>query len=98
MIRHVNISDAGAISDIYNYYIENTTITFEEILTSPQEIKNRITNIHGNFPWLVHEDAGQVLGYAYAAQWRARSAYRYSAETTIYLDRTAVGKRLGSRS
>ena len=96
MIRKVEIEDAEAITAIYNYYIENTIITFEEELVSVEEMATRIGSISSHYPYLVFEDNGMVVGYAYASRWKARSAYRFSAEVTIYLHHELKGKGVGS--
>ncbi|MDR0865871.1 MAG: GNAT family N-acetyltransferase [Candidatus Symbiothrix sp.] len=98
MFRNVEIADAARIAEIYNYYIENTIITFEEENTTPEEIAQRIVNIQKkNYPYIVYEENGQVVGYAYLNNWRSRSAYDITLETSIYLDIREVGKGLGSK-
>ena len=94
-IRNVEIRDAEAITAIYNYYIENTIITFEEEAITVEEMASRIKSISLQYPYLVYEENGKVVGYAYATQWKARSAYRFSAEDTIYLDHRETGKGFG---
>lgn len=85
MIRPATPTDGAAIAAIYNPYIRDTTITFEEELVSAEEIAGRITKVTADFPWLVWEEAGEVIGYAYAGTWRTRHAYRFAVETAIYL-------------
>ena len=96
-IRSITLNDAAAVCDIYNYYVRDTVITFEEEPVSIQEMKNRIRNITAGYPWVVLEESGEVLGYAYAAQFKARVSYRYSAEITIYLKKGQERKGLGTR-
>jgi phosphinothricin acetyltransferase len=97
MIRSAISTDAAAIARIYNYYVENTVVTFEEASISAQEIALRIREIQGDgLPWLVWEDRGNVLGYAYAGKWRSRCSYRYSLEATVYLDQQATARGLGT--
>jgi len=96
MVRKVKESDAEALCRIYNNYIAGTTITFEEISLHTDEMVSRIKNITQNYPWLVYEENGKVLGYTYASKWKERSAYRYSVETGIYLDSNYVGKGIGT--
>jgi phosphinothricin acetyltransferase len=97
MIRSATKDDANAIARIYNHYILNSVITFEEEAVSPTEMAGRIGKVQGaGLPYLVEERDGAVIGYAYAGRWHERSAYRYSVETTIYLDADHVGKRIGS--
>ena len=96
MIRTATNADAIKIAKIYNYFITNTFITFEEEPVSADEICTRISNsISASLPWLVLEDNGEVIGYAYATQWRARPAYKHSVETTVYLSKNYSGKGLG---
>ena len=96
-IRNVRKSDAEAIAGIYNYYIKNTIITFEEEEVDVSELENRIAEITKNHPWIVYEENGNVLGYAYASTWKARVSYRYSAESTVYLHPQALKRSIGSR-
>jgi L-amino acid N-acyltransferase YncA len=96
LIRAVAHSDAASIATIYNYYIEHTPITFEETPITVEEIVKRIEGLtEQQLPWLVIEAQGQVAGYAYASQFRPRSAYRFTVETTIYLAHQQQGKGLG---
>jgi phosphinothricin acetyltransferase len=98
-VRSASPADADALARIYNYYIENTVITFEEEPVSSQAMAARVAEVQTlSLPWLVAEVENRVVGYAYAGKWKVRSAYRYSVETTIYLEhgheRRGVGKTL----
>ena len=97
MIRPATTRDAEAVARIYNHYIANTTITFEEqAITSPQ-MAERIGKVaSASLPWLVAERDDRVDGYAYATPWKERSAYRFSVEITVYLAPEAVGRGIGS--
>ncbi len=97
MIRDVNLKDAKAIADIYNYYIENTIITFEENKVSVDEMALRIKSHSSNLPWVAYEEDENIYGYAYASEWKSRCAYKYSVESSIYLDHTKSGKGLGTK-
>ena len=97
MIRFAVPKDAQAICSIYNYYVKNTVISFEEQPVSINEMEGRIRETIANYPWLVWEEAGIILGYAYANKYRNRSAYRYSAELSLYLKNGEEGKGLGTR-
>lgn len=97
MIRLVQESDAKAIVDIYNYYIEYTTITFEETIITAEEMLKRIQKIMPSGRFIVYESEGTVCGYAYASEWRTRVAYRNSLETTVYLNPESVGYGIGSQ-
>jgi L-amino acid N-acyltransferase YncA len=97
MIRNVKREDAKAIADIYNHYIKNTTITFEEEEITGSDIAERIKNvISDHLPWMVAEIEGEILGYTYATKWKLRSAYRYTVESVIYLAPDKVGHGVGS--
>lgn len=96
MIRKAIPDDAVKIAEIYNYYIQNTIITFEEEPVPAIEIKKRIAGITGQgLPWLVAEEGGKLIGYAYASKWKDRLAYRYSLETTIYMNHEFAGSGTG---
>jgi L-amino acid N-acyltransferase YncA len=96
MIRQVKDSDADSLCCIYNKYIVDTRITFEETPLHADEMVSRIKNITQNFPWLVYEENGKAVGYAYASTWKERAAYRHSVEIAIYIDSNFVGKGIGT--
>lgn len=96
-IRDVLTVDATEIAQIYNHYISHTIITFEEENVSGDVISARIEAARlSHLPWIVAEQEGNILGYAYASEWNGRSAYRYSKEVTVYVSPDHVGKGLGS--
>lgn len=97
MIRPVLTADAASICKIYNHYVLNTHINFEEEAVSIEDMEDRISTITQKHPWFVYEENGQVLGYAYASEWKSRCAYRYSVECTVYLEQGADGKGIGSK-
>jgi len=97
MIRPVKRQDAQTLADIYNHYVKNTVITFEEDCINNNEMIKRIEKITNlDLPWLVIEENDVLLGYAYATPWKARSAYRFSVEATVYLTPKEQGKGLGT--
>ncbi|MCF8358862.1 MAG: GNAT family N-acetyltransferase [Prolixibacteraceae bacterium] len=96
-IRKAKPDDACQIKDIYNFYIEKTIVTFEETKINEKEMAKRIKAISSEYPFLVKEDNNEIAGYAYATKWKERSAYRYSAEVTIYLHPEKTGKGLGTK-
>lgn len=97
MIRDVILSDADRIAEIYNYYIENTVITFEENTITGDDIRQRIEKIKSKgFPYIVYEKEGIVIGYAYLNNWRERSAYDITLETSVYLSHEAIGRGAGT--
>ncbi|MCL1937923.1 MAG: N-acetyltransferase family protein [Candidatus Azobacteroides sp.] len=97
MIREVKISDADRIAEIYNYYIEHTIITFEEKQVTAEEMRQRIKSIlEKNYPYIVYEERGLLTAYAYLNNWRLRSAYNRTLETSIYVDIEYSKKGQGS--
>lgn len=96
MIRNVHIKDASDITNIYNHYIKNTTITFEELELNSKEISNRIKSVTEFFPWIVYEEDGIVVGYAYVSSFKNRSAYKNSVESSIYIDHKSKGRGIGT--
>ncbi len=105
-VRPVRPDDAAAITAIYNAYVLDTVITFEVDTIDAQEMGRRVAKlVDAGLPWLVAEDAtlaadggadSAVLGYAYAAPFRDRTAYRHTLETTVYLHRDARARGLGT--
>jgi phosphinothricin acetyltransferase len=95
MIRSATIHDAFSICGIYNYYVNNTVITFEETPVSISEMEGRIRAVVSKYPWIVWEEEGEVLGYAYVNKWKDRAAYRHSAEDSIYVKNGAGGRGIG---
>lgn len=95
MIRTATVADAQAICDIYNPYIASTIITFEEVPVDATDMARRIDDIQARHLWLVAEEAGAIVGYAYAGPWRPRTAYRHAVETSVYLAPGAVRRGLG---
>jgi len=95
MIRNASIDDSAAISDIYNHYVLNTIVTFEEETVSPIQMVKRLLDVQSRHPWLVYELEGKVVGYAYANAWKPRSAYRHTVESSMYLDPEYTGRGIG---
>ena len=94
-VRAFTPADIPAICGIYNHYIANTVITFEESPVNIFEMQKRVETTSQLFPWLVYEENEKVLGYAYASKWKDRSAYKHTAEVTIYLHPEHCGKGIG---
>jgi L-amino acid N-acyltransferase YncA len=95
VIRLAAADDVPDIHAIYAPIVTATAISFEEIPPSTQEIAARIEHTLQSFPYLVAETNGQVIGFAYAGQHRARAAYRWSAEVTVYGAERARGHGVG---
>jgi L-amino acid N-acyltransferase YncA len=95
-IRDATARDAEAICAIYNPHIRGTIVSFEEIEVSISDMRERIAGVTQNFPWLVAEENGALLGYAYASFFTDRAAYRHSVFSTIYVDEKAQRKGVGT--
>ena len=96
-VRAVTPADAGAVAAIYNHYVLQTVVTFEEEPITAAEISLRIDEVRtGSLPWFVAERAGAMAGYAYGSRWRTRSAYRFSSEVTVYLAPEQGRRGIGS--
>jgi len=96
LIRPATAEDAEAIARIYSHYVLNTTISFEEQAVSTDEMAGRIAEVlASSLSWLIAEQAGQAVGYAYAGKWKGRCAYRHSVETSVYIDPAFTGRGIG---
>jgi len=96
-IRSARSQDAEKIASIYNHYVTTSIATFEEEPVTAEDIaKRREVVQQSSLPWFVAEVDGQVIGYSYATPWRPRSAYRFSVETSVYLDVAHAGRGTGS--
>jgi L-amino acid N-acyltransferase YncA len=95
MLRIAEQRDAAQIAAIYRPYVETTAITFEEVPSSAEDMAAKIARVGAVFPFIVWEEGGEVLGYAYATRYRERAAYRWSLEDSVYIRKDAVGRGLG---
>jgi L-amino acid N-acyltransferase YncA len=96
-IRDATTADSEAIALIYNHFVTKTIVTFETAEVAPEEIAQRITTVQsGAYPWLVAQRGESVIGYAYASKWHVRNAFRFSAESSIYLAPEHSGQGIGS--
>lgn len=97
-IRSVKPSDYEVVTDIYNYYIEETTATFAEEKVDAAYFQNVHNNVKpSDVPFLVLENDNEIIGYAYAYPWRVRSAYRFSLETCIYIRHDTKSQGFGKK-
>jgi L-amino acid N-acyltransferase YncA len=96
IVRAAAPGDADALAAIYGHHALTGFGTFEEVPPSPEEMdaRRRAVTDRG-LPYLVAEDAGRVLGFAYAAPFRARAAYRYTVEDSVYVAPEAIGRGVG---
>ena len=97
MLRRAEIADVPAILDIYAPYILTSTATFEYTVPSLEEFRERFLSVTKQYPWLVWEEEGELLGYAYASAPYSRAAFAWCAEPSIYLRPDARGRGIGTR-
>jgi phosphinothricin acetyltransferase len=101
IIRPVSKDDAADILAIYAPYITDTVISFETKVPTLEDFSKRIEKIQNDYPYLVCEVDGKVVGYAYASKHRERAAYKYSVEVSVYVasdyHHKGIGKALYGR-
>jgi phosphinothricin acetyltransferase len=96
-IRPVEPTDALQIAEIYDHYIRTSIATFETEPVGAAEMEKRIREtLAGNYPFFVAEEAGEICGYAYGHQFRARVAYRHSVEISVYIKEGQGGKGIAT--
>ncbi|HEX8307472.1 MAG TPA: GNAT family N-acetyltransferase [Allosphingosinicella sp.] len=96
-LRAATPEDAAAIAEIYAPFVTGSAVSFETERPDETAIRARMESGGALYPWLVGEADGGVLGYAYAARFRDRPAYRFTVETSVYLRSGASGRGLGRR-
>src|SRR5262249_16912538 len=90
-------SDAARIAEIYNHYVRETVITFEEEPVSEREMAERIRDVAARWTWLVAEENGLGIGHASAWAWKTGSAYRFAVESTVYVAAEHCGRGIGAQ-
>lgn len=95
-IRFATIEDCSQILQIYNQYID-TVITFENSLPTEEAFSKRMAGYMQDYPYLVYEEDGLLIGYAYAHRHMEREAYQWNAELSVYLDQNFTSKGLGKK-
>lgn len=96
MIRPATLHDLPEILEIYAPYVENTTYSFEYTVPSLEAFAQRFQTVTAQFPWLVYEEEGAIVGYAYASAPYERAAYRWCAEPSVYLREQARGQGIAA--
>jgi L-amino acid N-acyltransferase YncA len=96
-IRTADVNDAEVMLGIYRPFVLETAISFETETPSLEEFQKRITEISENFPWLVLEQEGKLIAYAYASPFKSRCAYSWSVESTVYVHKDFQRKGLGKQ-
>lgn len=94
-IRFLEEHDIDQILKIYRYYVDHTIVSFEYTAPTREEFSERISTIIKSYPWLVCTEGEKVLGYAYASSHRARAAYQWCVESSIYFDPSFHGRGFG---
>ena len=97
MIRPATEKDVPEILEIYAPYVENTTVSFEYDVPCHRSFLQRFYDITAQYPWLVWEEDGRILGYAYASAPYSRAAFAWCAEPSIYLREEAKGRGIGKK-
>jgi phosphinothricin acetyltransferase len=97
ILRAATPDDAAALSVLYAPYVADSFVSFETEPPDAAEMRRRIVGGGDLYPWLVAEEAGEVLGYAYASAFRPREAYRFAVETTVYCHRAGEHGGIGTR-
>lgn len=97
IIRMAAAPDAPKLLEIYAPYVRETAITFEYTVPTVQEFESRIAKILTRYPYLVAEQKGEVIGYAYVSSFKERAAYDWAVETTIYIKQNQRGSGVGKR-
>jgi len=96
LIRPAEPADAAAVAAVYGHHVLHGLGTFEETPPSAEEMARRMAAVAATgLPWLLAEEGGRALGYAYAAPFRPRAAYRYTAEDSVYVAPDAQGRGVG---
>ncbi len=95
IIRPITPGDFAGTRDLYRHYIEASTASFEYLVPSQNEWKDRINAIILEYPWLILEYENRIIGYAYASKHRYRTAYSWSVESTVYIEQIYQGLGMG---
>lgn len=97
MIRIATENDLPEILNVYRPYVEEGTASFEYVTPTAEEFRARFWNITEKYPWIVWEEAGRVLGYAYGSPFKGRAGYDWCAEVSIYVRADCHGRGIGKK-
>ncbi len=96
IVRDAGLGDMAAVAGIYAHYVRTSAATFEVEPPPPEEMASRFEDLKArNLPYLVAEQDGKIIGYAYGGLYRTRWGYRYTIEDSVYIDPTSVGRGVG---
>lgn len=94
-VRFALLADAPKILSVYEPYVRETDVTFEIAVPKPEDFRNRVKNISADYPYLVCECEGEIIGYAYASKIFTREAYRFDAELSVYIKKEYTSQGIG---
>ena len=94
-LRRARLEDVDALLVVYEPYVLETAVTFEYVVPCRDDFAGRLRHIGEEYPWLVLEEEGRVVGYAYAARHMERAAYQWNAVLSVYVDRARLGHGRG---
>lgn len=97
MIRAATVQDAPALLEIYGHYVLNTAITYEYEVPTEENFRRRIAKTLTQYPYLVWEEEGKILGYAYAGRFHERKSFDWAAEASVYVHKDARGRGIGPK-
>lgn len=97
-LRDATERDIPDMLEIYNHYVANSTVTFDEDALTLKEMRKKFATVAElDYPWIVAVSPGrQILGYAYVMPWKPKAAYRFTVENSIYLGPASTGKGIGT--
>ena len=92
-VKKATVEDVAVITEIYNYYVVNSVVTFYEEPISTYDFQKKIESANEPLPWLVYEENNEIYGFAYASEWKSGYAYKGSVESTNILKMNRSGER-----
>jgi len=95
-IRLATAKDSARFLEIYGPFVQNTVVSFEYTVPEEAEFAKRVNSVLEKLPWLVCEIDGIIVGYTYASMHKARAAYQWSVDTSVYIDPAHHGKHIGT--
>ena len=96
-LRKATPNDGDSLAKIYQHYVEDTAVTFEYVAPTGKEFAERIAHKTEKYPFIVAEEDGRPVGYAYASEYRERAAYSWDVETSVYVDVDHRGRGIGKK-
>ncbi len=97
MIRAFQKEDTLQLLEIYNYYVLNSIVTFDDVPLSFETFSKKVNSINSEYPFIVFEENEKILGFAYGSRFRPKPAYKQSVEVTVYVKNGVQGKQIGTK-